>query len=89
MHKAVEMMSYSFLQIWLIFSGVFHVVYKVASGRLEKIHVAIREERSSFAGAYRKASHCIELLSGGSSQSQGTRNRMNLAAGGDQIRGLR
>lgn len=35
------MMSYSFLQIWLIFSRVSHVAYSVAPGRPEQKRVAV------------------------------------------------
>lgn len=51
------MMSYSFLQIWLIFSRVFHVAYEVAPGRPEFTIC-------SFAGAYRKAQHGMGLRQG-------------------------
>lgn len=75
----------------LIPPRISQVAHQVATGQPEHRRRAVGTRILIIACAYRMASHCIGLPSwrqGASPKKPGTRNRMNLEAGGDRVRSL-
>lgn len=92
--QGFKMMSYSYLQIWLILSRISHAAHKVAPGQPEQRQMAGAGGKFIIARVYWTAARGIGALPWGISPqknqaNQGTWNRMNLQAGGDWVRGLR